>query len=63
MIGSRDILRVMEDEVAKSMDIRKEVIRKKGEKASTKLLFPMALMLAVVLVIMIVPAFYDLGGF
>ena len=63
VIGSRDILRVMEDEVAKSMDIRKEVIRKKGEKASTKLLFPMALMLAVVLVIMIVPAFYDLGGF
>lgn len=63
VIGSKDLLKVMENEVNKSMDSRKESVRKKGEKISTKLLFPMALMLAVVMILMIVPAFFSLGEF
>ena len=39
------------------MTERKNNARKLGEKAGTKLLFPMILMLGIVMVILMVPAF------
>ena len=42
------------------MEDRKEYAKKKGEKASTKLLFPMIILMTVVIVIIMFPAFVGL---
>ena len=55
--GSRGLLAEMEQEVKEAFEDRKAMARKLGEEAGTKLLGPMAMMLAVVMIIVIVPAF------
>lgn len=55
--GSGDLLRILEVEAIESFEERKELAKRIGEKAGTRLLFPMMLMLLIVLVIVIVPAF------
>lgn len=54
--GSEDLLNILEIEAVNSFAERKELAKRIGEKAGTKLLFPMMLMLLIVLVIVIVPA-------
>ena len=44
------------EEAKEAMEERRQLAKKMGEEAGTKLLFPMILMLLVVLVILIVPA-------
>ncbi|MGN0150829.1 MAG: immunoglobulin-like domain-containing protein [Wujia sp.] len=55
-LGTRDIRKIMEEEVMFSMESRLENARKKGEEAATKLIFPMVILLAVVMIILIIPA-------
>ena len=55
--GARGLTALLEEEAASSMTDRKNNARKLGEKAGTKLLFPMILMLGIVMVILMVPAF------
>ncbi len=55
-MGTKDLLMLMEDEVRASLEAKKEFTRRKGEEASTKMLFPMILLLGIVMVIIIVPA-------
>ena len=55
--GSADLLKILEVEAVESFEERKELAKRIGEEAGTKLLFPMILMLLIVLVIVIVPAF------
>jgi len=49
--GNHTLLSQLELEVAESFALRKEMAKQKGEEAGTKLLFPMIIMLALVLVI------------
>lgn len=58
--GSRGLTQFLEREAAASLEQRKKHARKLGEQAGTKMLFPMILMLAVVLVILMVPAFLSM---
>ena len=58
--GSKGLASILEKEAETSMEERKNMARKLGERAGTKLLFPMILMFAVVLVILIVPAFLSM---
>ena len=58
--GSRGLTEFLEQEAASSLDDRKNHARKLGEQAGTKMLFPMILMLVVVLVILMVPAFLSM---
>lgn len=58
--GSRGLAEFLEKEAASSLEDRKNHARKMGEKAGTKLLFPMMLMLGIVLVVLMVPAFLSL---
>ena len=44
------------NEAEEAMEDRRQLAKKMGEEAGTRLLFPMILMLLVVLVILIVPA-------
>ncbi len=55
--GSAGLLSEMEKEAHDAFEERKSNARKRGEEAGTKLLFPMALMLSVVMIVIIVPAF------
>ena len=55
--GAEGILVILEKEAYESMTERKQAALRAGEKAGTKLLFPMILMLGLVMSIIMVPAF------
>lgn len=55
--GSEGLIGLLEAESFDAFEKRKEQVKVMGETAGTKLLFPMVLMLGVVMVIIIVPAF------
>ena len=59
--GSKGLLELFSREAAEANELRKNHIRKKGEEAGTKLLIPMIMMLGVVLVIVMVPAFQSMN--
>lgn len=55
--GTKDIIALLEAESRETFELRKSEAKKRGEKAATKLLLPMALMLGIVMAVIIVPAF------
>ncbi len=55
--GSRNLIEMLEQESVEAFEDRKRQARIQGEAAATKLLFPMILMLVIVLIIIMVPAF------
>ncbi|MDF2803626.1 MAG: hypothetical protein K0S61_3529 [Anaerocolumna sp.] len=55
--GSKDLLELLEFESLEAFEERKELAKRLGEEAGTKLLLPMMLMLIIVLGIILVPAF------
>lgn len=60
--GSRGMEHLLEEEAAKAQEMRQQQARVLGEQASTRLLFPMILMLVVVFVLMLVPAWISFSG-
>lgn len=54
--GSQGLAKILQEEADFSMEERRQLAKKLGEEAGTKLLLPMMLMLLVVLVILMVPA-------
>ncbi len=57
--GSTNVFDLLQEEAALAFEDRKKLAKKKGEQAGTKLLFPMMLLLGIVMILMIVPAFTD----
>jgi hypothetical protein len=55
--GSAGIMSILEQDAASSFERRKEMVKQLGEEASTKLLFPMIIMLGLVMAIVLIPAF------
>ena len=55
--GAEGILAILEKESLEALEQRKERALQLGERAGTKLLFPMMLMLGIVMAIIMVPAF------
>lgn len=55
--GSKDLLELLEAESIEAFEERKELAKRLGEEAGTKLLLPMMLMFVIVLAIILVPAF------
>ena len=55
--GSRQLRQVLELEMVSAFEQRKNLAKKLGEEAGTKLLIPLFLMLLVVMIMIIVPAF------
>lgn len=55
--GTEGLKNALREEAKEAMEIEKERIRKKGETAGTKLLFPMLILLLIVMVIIMIPAF------
>ncbi|HKL98410.1 MAG TPA: type II secretion system F family protein [Mobilitalea sp.] len=60
--GSRGLAEILSREVAEAFEERKELAKRLGEEAGTKLLAPMMLLLLIVLVIIMVPAFMSFGA-
>lgn len=58
--GTKGLTQLLKTESLQAFEDRKANARKRGEEAGTKLLLPMFLMLSVVLVIVIVPAFLSM---
>lgn len=54
--GAQGLTKMMLEEAESAMEVRRQLAKKLGEEAGTKLLLPMILMLLVVLVILMVPA-------
>ncbi len=61
--GSKKMRQLLDMEAAMSMEEQKALARKKGEEAGTKLLLPMMIMLALVLVIIMYPAMGSMDMF
>lgn len=59
--GTKGLTELLGLEAVHAFEERKARAKKKGEEAGTKLLAPMIMMLAVVLIIVIVPAFWSMG--
>lgn len=57
--GSNGILDALRQEAKNAFEERKNVARKLGEEAGTKLLLPMMLMLGIVMVLIIIPAYFS----
>lgn len=57
--GSNDLLRMFRQEADSAFAERKNLAKKLGEEAGTKLLMPMMMMLCVVMVIIMIPAYFS----
>ena len=57
--GSNDLLRVLRQEADNAFAERKGLAKKLGEEAGTKLLLPMMMMLCIVMVIIMIPAYFS----
>lgn len=58
--GSGGIIPLLEEDALESFQRRKEMVKRLGEEASTKMLFPMMVMLVIVMGIIMIPAFISL---
>lgn len=59
--GTKGFLSQLEAEAREAQEERKQMARRLGEEAGTKLLIPMSIMLLIVLMIVMVPAFMSLS--
>lgn len=60
--GSSDLIGMLKAESEDAFTLRKNEARKLGEEASTKLLLPMVMMLTVVMIIIMVPAYMSFSS-
>jgi tight adherence protein C len=55
--GTKDFLPMLREEAASAFLLQKQQVKKAGEEAGTKLLFPMVLLLLLVMLLIMIPAF------
>lgn len=58
--GTRGLTELLEREAEDAFEQRKNLAKKAGEEAGTKLMIPLFLMLIIVFAIVIVPAFFSI---
>ena len=59
--GSKGIVAILEQEEKTALEERMNLVKKRGEEAGTKLLGPMILLLLIVMLMIMVPAFLSFG--
>ena len=57
-VGLGTILESLREESRKANEEKRNLVKRKGEEAGTKLLFPMILLLGIVMVLILVPAVF-----
>lgn len=60
--GTEGLRESMMNESRNAFEERKQTARKLGEEAGTKLLLPMMMMMGIVLVMIVIPAYFSFGG-
>ena len=60
--GNGQLLVMLSEEAEGALEDRRNMARKAGEEAGTRLLLPMMVMLVVVMFLILVPAYLDFGG-
>ena len=60
--GTDGLKESLSTETKNAFEERKQTARKLGEEAGTKLLFPMIMMMGIVLIIIVIPAYFSFGG-
>lgn len=60
-LGSKGLLQELKKEAAEAFEERKSIAKQMGEKAGSKLMLPMFLMLGIVMVVIMVPSFLSIG--
>lgn len=60
--GTGELITALGQEAENAFEEQKAAARRKAEEAQTKLLFPMLLMLSVVMILILVPAWLSFGG-
>lgn len=58
--GNQELSLMLTTEAITAMETKKRLLIEKGEKASTKLLLPMMMIFAVILIIIMIPAFLNI---
>ncbi len=58
--GNSNLITLLNDEIKNSFYLKREQIRKKGEKASEKLLLPTSILLILVIIVVMYPAFVQM---
>lgn len=58
--GTKGITSILNQEADNAFEERKNLAKQLGEEAGTKMLIPMFLMLAVVMIMIVVPAFFSI---
>lgn len=59
--GNDTLVMALQNQANEAWDVRKNVAKKAGEKASSKLLIPMGIMFVIIIIIVMMPAFMSLG--
>lgn len=59
--GTKDLRRILQNEMTDAFEIRKNLALRMGEEAGTKLLLPLFLMLGIVMIMIMVPAMMTMG--
>lgn len=59
--GNRGLTELLKTEATQAFEERKEIAKRLGEEAGTKLLVPMMIMLLIIMVIIMIPAFASFG--
>ncbi len=59
--GTKNMRAILETEMTDAMEQRKNLARRLGEEAGTRLLMPLFLMLGIVMVMIMVPAMMTMG--
>lgn len=59
--GTKNLRTILQTEMADAFEMRKNLARRMGEEAGTKLLLPLFLMLGIVMVMIMVPAMMTMG--
>ncbi|MBE5868973.1 MAG: type II secretion system F family protein [Lachnospiraceae bacterium] len=59
--GNSALLQCLRQEAKLAQEQQKHIVRRKGEEASAKLLGPMILLLGMILIVIMVPAFQNIG--
>lgn len=60
--GNNQLLMLLEREAESALEERRNLAKKAGEEAGTKLLFPMMLMLVVVMFLVLLPAYFNFNS-
>lgn len=60
--GNSELTRMLEEQSSETWNLKKQDVRRQGEKAASKLMIPMMMMFVGILIMVVVPIFANMGG-